>query len=123
VTTDHHFSDAVSLAAVLEAATGPGPVWTHSSADLNVNLLSFDGGQGVPSHINRDLDVLVVVVAGNGVIEIDGVTRDICAGQVCVIPKGARRAIRSGGGPFAYLTCHRRRAGLWPEGVPRPEQG
>lgn len=106
--------EIVTLAEHLAVETGPGPVWTHTSADLNVNLLSFDGGQGVPAHVNSEVDVLVVAVAGDGIIGMDGVERPFSAGQLCVIPKGVTRSIRSGGGPFAYLTCHRRRGGLWP---------
>ncbi len=106
--------EIVTPAERLATADGDGPVWTHASADLNVNLLRFDGGRGVPAHVNQEVDVLVIAVAGEGIIEIDGSPRRITAGQLCVIPKGVTRAIRSGGAPFAYLTCHRRRGGLWP---------
>ena len=109
----------VTLADVLTAASGPGAVWTHTSPDLNVNLVSFEAGQGVPPHVNQEVDVLIVAVAGEGVLELDGTAHPIRAGQLCVVPKGVRRSIRSGGGPFAYLTCHRRRGGLWPDGAPR----
>jgi hypothetical protein len=30
------------------------------------------------------------------------------------VPKGSRRGIRAASDRFAYLTCHGRRAGLWP---------
>jgi quercetin dioxygenase-like cupin family protein len=106
--------EIVHLAERLAATPGPGPVWTHASADLNVNLLSFDAGQGVPAHVNEEVDVLIVGVAGEGVVEVNGATHALTAGQVLVIPKGARRSLRSAGGPFAYLTCHRRRGGLMP---------
>jgi hypothetical protein len=33
---------------------------------------------------------------------------------VVIIPKGSQRAIHCDGDHFAYLTCHRRRAGLVP---------
>jgi quercetin dioxygenase-like cupin family protein len=101
-------------AEVLARESGPGPVWTRSSADLNVNLISFDQGLGVPAHVNDEVDVLLIIVAGEGVLEIDRAAYLISAGQVCLIPKGVERAIRSGGGPFAYLSCHRRRGGLMP---------
>ena len=106
--------EILTPAEVLARVLGPGPVWTRSSADLNVNLLSFDRGQGVPAHVNDEVDVLLVIVSGAGVLEIDGAVHPIRAGQVCLIPKGAERAIRSAGGLFAYLTCHRRRGGLMP---------
>jgi quercetin dioxygenase-like cupin family protein len=106
--------EIVTAAEVLARVPGPGPVWTHSSADLNINLLSFDQGQGVPAHVNDEVDVLLVVVAGEGVLQLDGTAHPVRAGQVCLIPKGVERAIRSAGGPFAYLSCHRRRGGLMP---------
>ena len=110
----------VTIANVLAAASGPGPVWTHTCLDLNVNLLSFDAGQGVPEHVNDEVDVLIVVVAGEGILKIDGTTNPLRAGQICVVPRGARRSIHSGGGPFADLTCHRRRGGLWPDAAGSP---
>ena len=111
----------ITLSEVLTATAGPGPVWTQSSRDLNVNLLSFAAGQGVPHHINDEVDVLIVVVEGAGVLELDGVAHPLRAGQVCLVPAGAMRALWSSSGAFAYLTCHRRRGGLWPDGPqPRP---
>ena len=115
--------EIMSVAHQLGATAGPGPVWTHTSEDLNVNLLAFDAGQGVPLHVNHQLDVLIVVLSGEGVLEVDGVVRPIQAGEVCVIPRGTARSIRSAGGPFAYLTCHRRRGGLWPAEPPIREPG
>jgi hypothetical protein len=111
----------VTLADVLAATTGPGPVWTVSSADLNVNLLAF-AGLGVPRHVNADLDVLVLRVAGAGVLELDGVDYPLRAGQACLVPNGAARSLRSAGGSFAYLMCHRRGGGLWPDGSPPQTQ-
>ena len=45
----------VDLARLLaDAGAGDGPLWTLASEDLNVNLLRFDGGRGVPEHVNED---------------------------------------------------------------------
>jgi quercetin dioxygenase-like cupin family protein len=107
---------AVSVSAVdaLTAARGSGPVWTRTSADLNVNLLSFDDGEGVPEHVNSEVDVLLVVVAGEGRALIDGVEHRLAPGSLCLIPKGCARSIHALGGRFAYVSCHRRRGGLMP---------
>lgn len=110
----------VDLAALARMSSVPGPIWVHQSADLNVNLLVFDAGDGVAAHVNSEVDVLLVGIAGSGVVEVEGTSHPLRAGQALVIPTGVRRAIRSTSGRFAYLTCHRRRAGLWPRGVPRP---
>jgi quercetin dioxygenase-like cupin family protein len=106
--------EIVTLADVLARFTGPGPVWTVTSEDLNANLISFEAGQGVAAHVNTEVDVLVVIIAGDGVIEIEGTSEVVRAGQVCLIPKGATRSLRSGPDTFAYLSIHRRRLGLWP---------
>jgi quercetin dioxygenase-like cupin family protein len=106
--------DAVDLLALARAAEGAGPIWSHTAEDLNVNLVRFDGGTGVPAHVNAEVDVLIVAIEGEGRLELNGETLALRAGQACLIPKGVTRAIGSAGGPFAYLTCHRRRGGLWP---------
>jgi quercetin dioxygenase-like cupin family protein len=110
----------VDLIERAAASATPGPAWAYQGADLNANLLVFDDGDGVAEHVNAEVDVLVVVLAGAGVVEVDGRAFAVRAGQALVVSKGARRALRADGGRFAYLTCHRRRAGLWPAGLPRP---
>jgi quercetin dioxygenase-like cupin family protein len=67
-----------------------------------------------------EVHVLLVGIAGNGLVEVDGMAHPLRSGQAIIIPKGVRRAIRGTGGRFAYLTCHRRRAGLWPHRLPHP---
>lgn len=113
-------SDVVDLAAMARSTAARGPAWTHQSDDLNVNLLVFPGGEGVAAHVNAEVDVLLVGIAGDGVVEVDGRPIALGSGQALVVPKGARRSIRPLGDCFAYLTCHRRRAGLWPTSQPRP---
>jgi quercetin dioxygenase-like cupin family protein len=104
----------VSVAEALAAARGPGPVWTRTTTDLNVNLLSFDEGMGVPEHVNDEVDVLLVVVAGEGRAVVDGVEQHLAPGSICLIPKGSARSIHAAGGRIAYVSCHRRRGGLMP---------
>jgi quercetin dioxygenase-like cupin family protein len=104
----------VDLAAPVRAATAPGAVWTHQSEDLNVNLLVFASDEGVAEHVNAEVDVLLVGIAGTGAVTIDGTRQILGPGHAMVIPKGTNRSIQSTSDPFAYLTCHRRRGGLWP---------
>jgi mannose-6-phosphate isomerase-like protein (cupin superfamily) len=96
-----------------------GPVWSWSSDELNINLLHFDHGDGVAAHVNREVDVLGIVIAGEGVIVVNGAFQLLRPGMAFCIPKGAERALRSAGGPFTYVSCHRRRAGLMPTRAPR----
>jgi len=102
------------LAALTRAATGPGANWTQQSEDLNVNLLVFASGEGVAEHVNAEVDVLLVGITGTGAVTINGTPQILSPGRAIVIPKGARRSTRGVSASFAYLTCHRRRGGLWP---------
>ena len=117
-----HGADAPAVVdlAALAAAGGRGPLWTHQSADLDVNLVALDVPASIGESVNREVDVLLVGIAGEGRVDVDGRPLALPAGPALIVPRGARRAIRSTHGRFVYLTCHRRRAGLWPSGVPQP---
>jgi quercetin dioxygenase-like cupin family protein len=104
------------------ASSGSGIVWSHASEDLNLNLMVLDPGAEVAEHINTEVDVLLVAVEGQSAISIDGREESIQAGGLALIPRGARRSIRAGAERFAYLTCHRRRRGLWPAPPQRPQR-
>lgn len=105
----------VDLRHVARSGPGQKPAWAQQSTDLSLNLVSLTAGQGIGSHINTEVDVLLVGIDGRGRVEIDGRWRPVRAGQAVVIPKGRQRAMQSEDDHFAYLTCHRRRAGLMPE--------
>ena len=111
----------VNLAALVAGAGARRIAWAMRSRDLNANLLVLSVGEGVEEHVNTEVDVLLVGMAGEGAIVVDGHVLTLRAGQALLIPVGARRAIRAVTVPFAYLTCHRRRAGLWPRGAAGPE--
>jgi mannose-6-phosphate isomerase-like protein (cupin superfamily) len=104
----------VDLAALARSATASGAIWTQQSQDLNVNLLVFTSGEGVAEHMNAEVDVLLIGIAGTGAVTIDGTRQILSAGHAMVIPKGARRSTKGMSASFAYLTCHRRRTGLRP---------
>ena len=115
--------EVVDLLAILRASTDQGAVWSHAGDDLNANLVRLEPGESVGGHVNGDVDVLLVGILGDGTVEIDGRWLRVEAGRLLVIPKGTARAIEAGEAGFAYLTCHRRRAGLWPENRARPMAG
>ena len=109
----------VDLAAIARVRGRQGVVWSRQSDDLSANLLVFSRDDGVQPHVNSEVDVLVIAIAGEGIISIDETRRPFRAGQAILIPKGVRRGITSASDPFAFLTCHRRRAGLIP--IPGPD--
>ncbi len=99
---------------LLAHASHDGPIWSASSEQLNVNLIRLSAGQAIVPHINADLDVLIVVIAGVGRLTLDQNEQPMRAGDLILIPRGTLRGIVSVDGVLAYLSCHRRRAGLMP---------
>lgn len=90
--------------------TGDGVHWTlQHGSDLNVNLVRLDPGRSVDDHVNRDVDVAVIVLAGRGTIHIDGASSPLRPHVVAHIPRGSARRIDAGPDGLGYLTVHRRR--------------
>jgi quercetin dioxygenase-like cupin family protein len=90
-----------------------GVIWAlEHSGDLNANLVRFDAGGGVGEHINEEVDVLFLGVAGSGAVRVDGEEHALSAGTLVFTPRGARRSTIASSDGFAYLTVHRRRGPL-----------
>ena len=105
---------AIEVVDLPELAEGDSPPtgvrWRlEPDGDLNANLVSFPPGEGVGEHVNGELDVLIVGVAGAGTVVVDGVAHELRPGAAILVPRGARRATRAGSERFSYLTVHRRR--------------
>lgn len=115
----HGMVTVVDLLALARVGDVQGPIWAHEGEDLNANLIRLRAGADVAAHVNGEVEVLLVGIAGGGIVEVDGRRHELGAGQALVIPKGTLRATEAGAHGFAYLTCHRRRAPLWPENVAR----
>lgn len=112
--------DVIDLVGLAQNSKERKPAWGLQTEDLNLNVVVLDAKGGVAHHTNTEVDVLLVGIDGEGRVDIEGQTHRIGAGQAIVVPKGSSRSIRCATDTFAYLSCHRRRAGLWPEGIPRP---
>jgi quercetin dioxygenase-like cupin family protein len=112
----------VEVADLVQMADEPlpaGVAWHLAGAgDLNANLVAFPAGQGVAAHINREVDVLIVGIAGDGEVVVDGVRHPVRPAVAVLIPRGARRETRAVSERFGYLTVHRSRMPLLlgPEG-------
>ena len=92
--------------------SGRGPVWGTATEDLNATLLAWTAGEGPPEHVNGERDVLIVILDGSATFVVDGDELEASAGELVVIPKGARRAAVAGPEGARYLTVHTRRGGL-----------
>ena len=111
-TMSSEHSAAVEGAVDLLSRSGSGPLWGLASTDLNATLLAWPPGHGVAEHVNAELDVLVVVLAGRASAVIDGEPHRLVAGSAVLIPRGTRRAITAGEAGVRYLSVHRRRGPL-----------
>jgi mannose-6-phosphate isomerase-like protein (cupin superfamily) len=122
------------LTGLLQSAEGDGVHWTlETPGDLNVNLVHLDAGHVVGEHVNDDLDVVIVVLAGRGRLTIDGHGTDLTGHVVTNVPRMSRRSVRAANDEgLDYLSIHRRRGPLGirrtgsdvaETGVPREEGG
>lgn len=87
----------INLLAFAQEGTA-STAWAYGGAQLNANLLVFEEEEGVATHVNDAVDVLLVGILGQGVITVDGQEHHVTAGQALVMAKGARRALRAVGG-------------------------
>jgi quercetin dioxygenase-like cupin family protein len=105
----------VDVAEALRGASYDGAIWSLNCEQLNVNLMRLSAGEGIPEHVNGELDVLLAVFEGAGELTVDGAAHPFEAGVVVVVPRGASRSITCARGPLVYLTCHKQRGGLMPK--------
>ena len=96
---------------------GSGPLWGIASNDLNATLLVWPAGHEVAEHTNTDLDVLLIVLEGEGLALIDEQAYALSPGHALLIPKGSSRAIRAGAAGVRYVSVHSRRGPLQIEGL------
>ena len=85
--------EVIDLVSLSMAASGSGPQWVHESADLDLTFLSWPASQGVVAHVNDEVDVLLIVMAGTADITIAARTYRLSSGQALLIPKGVERSI------------------------------
>jgi quercetin dioxygenase-like cupin family protein len=91
-----------------------GARWTlaEPGRQLDANLIHLPAGQRVDTHAEPDLDVLLVVVAGGGVVGSPDGEQVLANGNVVWLPRGSTRNLTAGKSGLSYLTIHRRRPGL-----------
>ncbi|HLL99148.1 MAG TPA: cupin domain-containing protein [Rubrobacteraceae bacterium] len=104
---------SVNFDEILAPSGDRGAIWAlEGSGDLNANLVRFDAGGGVGEHVNEEVDVLFVGVAGAGTVRVDGEEHPLSERTLVFAPKGSRRSTSAYSDGFAYLTVHRRRGPL-----------
>jgi len=112
-----HVAGLASVVARLSADPGReganGVHWTlEDVADLNANLVHLGSGSTIASHRNDEVDVVALVLAGHGVVVVDGTAHPVGPLDLVTWRRGAERSIEASPEGLTYLTVHRRRAGL-----------
>jgi mannose-6-phosphate isomerase-like protein (cupin superfamily) len=101
-------------AAALERSGPSGALWSlPHGGDLDANVVVVDAGETFAAHANPQVDVLLVVVAGSGTIEVDGEVHLLARSRIVHVPKATSRTIEaSRDEPLVYVTVHRSRGPL-----------
>ncbi|MGW2449201.1 hypothetical protein [Streptomyces sp. NPDC001675] len=106
--------DAGALAA--DPPLPSGVLWklAEGGRQLDANVVRLAPGSRVDTHTEPNLDVLVLVVSGDGVLGKGA--RDepepLTEGALLWLPHGSTRSITAGASGLACLTVHRRRPGM-----------
>ncbi|MEU7166722.1 cupin domain-containing protein [Streptomyces morookaense] len=91
-----------------------GALWrlAEPGRQLDANVVRLPPGKHVDTHVEPDLDVLLVVTAGDGTLGTALGAQPLAEGSVVWLPHGSSRSITAGGDGISYLTVHRRRPGM-----------
>lgn len=91
-----------------------GALWklAEQGRQLDANVVHLPAHQGVETHTEPDLDVLLFVVAGHGTVGTPGRSEPLTDGALFWLPRGSTRSITAGDEGLSYLTVHRRRPGM-----------
>lgn len=100
-----------------EFSGSQGAIWGTETEDLDATLVRWDAGSGVASHINSEVDVIMVVLEGQATVTVGERTEHLSAGTSLVIPKGAPRQVVAGSEILTYLNIHKRRKAMMPNMV------
>lgn len=91
-----------------------GVLWklAESGRQLDANLVRLPAGEHIGTHAEPDLDVLILVVTGDGVMDTPEGMLPLAEGVLLWLPHGSTRSITAGPQGLAYVTVHRRRPGM-----------
>ncbi|MEU9351342.1 AraC family ligand binding domain-containing protein [Streptomyces griseoloalbus] len=98
------------------ALDGPsaGALWrlAEPGRQLDANVVRLPPGHRVDTHREPDLDVLLHVLEGSGILTGADGPHPLPAGTLTWLPHGSTRSLAAGPEGMTYLTVHRRRPGM-----------
>lgn len=91
-----------------------GALWrlAEPGRQLDANVVHLPPRERVDTHAEPDLDVLLFVVAGDGVLGTAEGPQPLTEGALHWLPHGSRRNLTAGDRGLSYLTVHRCRPGM-----------
>ncbi|MEU8352154.1 MULTISPECIES: hypothetical protein [Streptomyces] len=94
--------------------TAAGALWklAEPGRQLDANVVRLPPRQRVDTHAEPDLDVLFLVVAGDGTLDGSDGPHRLAEGRLIWLPHGSSRSLTAGEAGLSYLTVHRRRPGM-----------
>ncbi|MFF1544335.1 cupin domain-containing protein [Streptomyces sp. NPDC058291] len=104
--------DAQSLTAGDDAPGGALWRLTEPGRQLDANLVRIPPHERIAPHVEPDLDVLVLVVSGDGALDVEPAPQPLRQGSLVWLPHGTGRSVAAGDKGLSYLTVHRRRPGM-----------
>jgi quercetin dioxygenase-like cupin family protein len=104
--------DTEALAALTQAPAGALWKLSEPGRQLDANVVHLEPGRHIGTHIEPDLDVILLVLAGHGSLGTERGPQELTAGNLLWLPHGSSRSLTAGTEGLRCLTVHRRRAGL-----------
>ncbi|MEU9031196.1 hypothetical protein [Streptomyces sp. NPDC048383] len=91
-----------------------GALWRlrDPARQMDANLVRHLPGAGGEASTEDEVDVMLVVVAGDGVLTLNDETIQLLPGRLALLPRGTPRALLAGPKGLVVLTTHRRRSGM-----------
>ncbi|MGO3078294.1 cupin domain-containing protein [Corynebacterium casei] len=114
--TQKQFPQVVGdVAEVLSApADASGSIWKLEphTRGLDCNIIAIAPGEEISRHEGPDLDVVIVILDGFGVLETEADTIDLANGSMVWLPKLSVRRFIAGENGLRYFSVHTRKRGL-----------
>ena len=100
-------ADTRQFAADGEAPDAAGAVWKLGmrQRDLDSNVIRLQPGATIDSHVGPDLDVIVLVLSGDGQVGTELGPVDLRAGALAWLPRRSRRQISAGAQGLTSSPC------------------
>lgn len=103
------------VAEILSApADASGSIWKLEphTRGLDCNIIAIAPGEEISRHEGPDLDVVIVVLDGSGVLETETDSIDLVNGSMVWLPKLSVRRFVAGENGLRYFSVHTRKRGL-----------